>query len=264
MNIKIHQPKGTTYNNKGSCRGLVNYLEHEDLDRMKEGEDKEFYFNRKDELIGSHEVINSIDKNKGQLGKEDAKFFCITISPSDKELASMGKNPEEQSKALKDYINYEVMQKYGENFKDRGLNADNIRYFAKIHYERDTRKEGNNMHCHIIVSRKDNENALKLSPLTNHKSTSKGAVKGGFERTDFYQKCETAFDQKFDYKRELSEKFEYCNTMKNGTIQAQDKMLEKSIQIENKNINQEKEIKHLQEQTKRQENKKENEINLSF
>lgn len=35
------------------------------------------------------------------------------------------------------------------------------------------------MHCHLIVSRKDQANKKKLSPLTNHKNTKSGIVKRG-------------------------------------------------------------------------------------
>ena len=41
-----------------------------------------------------------------------------------------------------------------------------------------------NMHCHLIVSRKDQSNKKKLSPLTNHKNTKKGKVIGGFDRVN--------------------------------------------------------------------------------
>lgn len=72
------------------------------------------------------------------------------------------------------------------------------------------------MHCHLIVSRKDQTNKKKLSRLTNHKNTQKGIVKGGFDRKNLFQQVEQGFDKRFDYKRELTESFEYYNTMKNG------------------------------------------------
>lgn len=73
------------------------------------------------------------------------------------------------------------------------------------------------MHAHIIVSRKDRSNTMKLSPKTNHRNTGKGAVKGGFDRTDFFRKCEAGFDLRTNYCRDVKESFEYLNTMKNGT-----------------------------------------------
>ncbi len=85
------------------------------------------------------------------------------------------------------------------------------------------------MHFHLIVSRKDQSNKKKLSPLTNHKNTKKGAITGSFDRTNLFQKTEQGFDKLFNYNRLLSESFEYYNTMKNGSISDQIKMQEKTI-----------------------------------
>jgi hypothetical protein len=85
------------------------------------------------------------------------------------------------------------------------------------------------MHCHLIVSRKDQSNKKKLSPLTNHKNTQKGTVNGGFDRKNLFQQAEQGFDRLFNYDRQLSESFEYYNTMKNGSIPEQLKMQEREI-----------------------------------
>lgn len=37
MHIDFAPPSNGTYNNAGSSRQLVNYLEHEDLERMEKG-----------------------------------------------------------------------------------------------------------------------------------------------------------------------------------------------------------------------------------
>jgi hypothetical protein len=86
-----------------------------------------------------------------------------------------------------------------------------------------------NMHCHLIVSRKDQSNKVKISPLTNHRNTKKGAIKGGFDRTALFENVEKGFDKLFGYNRQLSETFEYCNTMKNGNLTDKLKMQEKEI-----------------------------------
>lgn len=94
------------------------------------------------------------------------------------------------------------------------------------------------MHCHLIVSRKDQTNKKKLSPpLTNHKNTKKGTVQGGFDRKNLFQQIEQGFDRLFSYQRQLTESFEYCNTMKNGNISDQLNILEKQIADERKNTN---------------------------
>lgn len=85
------------------------------------------------------------------------------------------------------------------------------------------------------MSRKDQSNKKKLSPLTNHKNTKKGTVKGGFDRKNLFRQAEQGFDRLFGYKQELTESFEYYNTMKNGSISKQLNMQERQISDERKN-----------------------------
>ena len=60
-------------------------------------------------------------------------------------------------------------------------------------------------------------------------------VKGGFDRTALFQNVEKGFDKLFSYDRQFKETFEYCNTMKNGSISAQLKMQELQIADEKEN-----------------------------
>jgi hypothetical protein len=85
------------------------------------------------------------------------------------------------------------------------------------------------MHCHLIVSRKDQSNKKKLSPVTNHRNTTKGAIKGGFDRKTLYQQAESGFDKLFGYGRDIRETFVYCNTMKSGSITEKLKMQEQEL-----------------------------------
>ena len=85
------------------------------------------------------------------------------------------------------------------------------------------------MHCHLIVSRKDQTNKKKLSPLTNHKNTKNGVIKGGCDRVNLFRQAEQGFDKLFGYNRQLSESFEYANTMKNGSIDDKLKMQEQEL-----------------------------------
>ena len=124
-----------------------------------------------------------IDHNKAQLHKSNSKFFVITVSPSQDELNTMGKTPQEKATALREYIRNDIMQQYAENF-NRNFNKEDIMYYAKIHHDRGN-KAGDNMHAHIIISRKDISNTKKLSPQTNHRNTKKRVVKGGFNRENF-------------------------------------------------------------------------------
>ena len=231
MNIKIQGGGSGQYANKGSSTGIVYYLQHEDWARAAEGNPVEPFFNNDYDKISSKEVIYQIDHNKERLCKSDAKFFVITVSPSQDELKRMGKTPQERALALKEYIRNDIMQQYAENF-NRNFNKEDIMYYSKIHHNRGD-KPGLHMHAHIIVSRKDMSNTKKLSPQTNHKDSSRsGNVKSGFNRTIFYKDCECYFDKRFEYHRPIEQTFEYCNAMKNGSIQDIQKYVVKSIQVQ--------------------------------
>jgi len=234
MNIDFPPPSAGTYNNAGGCRQLANYLEHEDLERMEKGIYTEGFFNLTEENLYKAQVIEDIDSNIGQLLKTDAKFYAIHVSPSEKELKTMGQTEQEQAEAMKRYIREVFIPEYAKNF-NKGLSAEDIKFYGKIHFDRNRSNNELNMHCHLIVSRKDQSNKKKLSPLTNHKNTKKGAIKGGFDRTNLFQQAEVGFDKLFDYKRDLQETFLYCNTMKNGSIkdklQIQEQELKQSTKL---------------------------------
>lgn len=146
----------------------------------------------------------------------------------------MGSTEQEQAEAMKRYIREVVIPEYAKNF-NKGLSAKDIKFYGKIHFSRDRSSNELNMHCHLIVSRKDQSNKKKISPLTNHKNTKKGTVKGGFDRKNLFQQTEQAFDRLFGYQRQLTESFEYYNTMKNGNITDQLNMQERQIADERKN-----------------------------
>lgn len=234
MNIDFPPPSKGTYNNAGSSRKLCSYLEHEDMERMEQGIYTEGFFNLTDDDIYKSQVVKDIDSNIGQLLKTDAKFYAIHVSPSEKELRAMGNTEQEQAEAMKRYIREVVIPEYAKNF-NKGLSAEDIKFYGKIHFSRDRSNNELNMHCHLIVSRKDQSNKKKLSPLTNHKNTKKGAIKGGFNRKNLFQQAEQGFDKLFGYQRQLTETFEYCNTMKNGNITDQLKMQERQVADERKN-----------------------------
>lgn len=227
MNIDFPPPSNGVYNNAGSSSRLARYLEHEDLERMEKGIYTEGFFNLTEENLYKSQVVKDIDNNKAQLLKTDAKFYAIHISPSEQELKAMGNTEQEQAEAMRKYIREIFIPEYAKNF-NKGLSAEYIKFYGKIHFDRDrSENRKNNMHCHIIVSRKDQANKIKLSPLTNHRNTKKGAIKGGFDRTNLFQQVEKGFDRLFNYDRPLDESFEYYNIMKNGTITDQLKMQER-------------------------------------
>lgn len=233
MHIDFAPPSKGTYNNAGSSRQLVNYCEHEDLERMEKGIYTDGFFNLTDDNIYKSKVINDIDTIIGQLLKTDAKFFAIHVSPSESELRAMGNTEKEKAEAMKRYIREVFIPEYAKNF-NRGLSEADIKFYGKIHFDRNRSDNQLNMHCHLIVSRKDQTNKKKLSPLTNHKNTKKGTVTGGFDRVNLFQQLEQGFDKLFGYNRQLSESFEYANTMKNGSISEQLELQEQNFTGENK------------------------------
>lgn len=220
-------------NNASSSRQLANYLEHEDLERMEKGIYTEGFFNLTDDNIYKSKVIKDIDTNIGQLLKTDAKFYAIHVSPSEKELLAMGNSEQEQAQAMKRYIREVFIPEYAKNF-NKELSASDIKFYGKIHFDRSRSKNKQNMHCHLIVSRKDQANKKKLSPLTNHKDTKNGVIKGGFDRVNLFQQAEQGFDKLFDYNRQQSESFNYHNTMKNSSIPKQIELQEQKIYGEKK------------------------------
>lgn len=233
MHIDFASPSNGTYNNASSSRQLANYLEHEDLERMEKGIYTEGFFNLTDDNIYKSKVIKDIDTNIGQLLKTDAKFYAIHVSPSEKELLAMGNSEQEQAQAMKRYIREVFIPEYAKNF-NKELSASDIKFYGKIHFDRSRSKNKQNMHCHLIVSRKDQANKKKLSPLTNHKNTKNGVIKGGFDRVNLFQQAEQGFDKLFDYNRQQSESFNYHNTMKNSSIPKQIELQEQKIYGEKK------------------------------
>ena len=225
MHIDFTPPTNGTYNNSGSSRRLANYLEHEDLERMEKGIYTEGFFNLTEDNIYKSKVIKDIDANIGQLLKTDAKFYAIHVSPSEKEIQAMGNTEQEQAEAMKRYIREVFIPEYAKNF-NKQLSTTDIKFYGKIHFDRNRSNNELNIHCHLIVSRKDQVNKKKLSPLTNHKNTKNGIIKGGFDRVNLFLQLEQGFDKLFNYNRQPKESFTYRNTMTNGSISEQFKLQE--------------------------------------
>ena len=233
MHIDFAPPSNGIYNNAGSSRQLANYMEHEDFERMEKGIYTEGFFNLTDENIYKSMVIKDIDSNIGQLLKTDAKFYAIHVSPSEKELRAMGNTEQEQAEAMKRYIREVFISEYAKSF-NKELSTSDIKFYGKIHFDRSRSDNELNMHCHLIVSRKDQSNKKKLSPLTNHKNTKNGVIKGGFDRVNLFQQAEQGFDKLFNYNRRQTETFHYHKTIKNGSISEQLKLQEQNITGEKK------------------------------
>lgn len=232
----INITDSATANNKGSSGALVNYLEKENKSAAQQK--PEHWFNQLRQDIEPYEVRKSLDSNVAKLCRDDAKFFLINISPSQKELRYLQEQygMEGVKSHLKAYTE-KVMDEYAKNFKRPGINsASNLLWFAKEeHYryyghkdkevlegtkKRGERKEGEQMHIQVIVSRKDWTNKIKLSPMNTSKGKNAEHSKklGQFNRVAFKQSGEGLFDQLFGFERNLRDTMAYANIHKNGDL----------------------------------------------
>jgi hypothetical protein len=234
MYINISDSKEAA--NKGSSSGLVHYLEKENrLDKLKA---PEYWFNGQAINIDPYDVMRTIDNNVAKLSKADAKFFLINISPSQKEIAFLRAQYGDDGvkEQLKGFA-VRVMDAYAQNFKREGIGSqedliwfaklENYRYYAFNDPEvkqgikkRGDRKEGEQMHVQVIVSRKDATNTIKLSPMNTSRGKNEQHSKkmGQFDRVAFKQSGESLFDSLFEFDRDLKDTMAYANTQKNGSL----------------------------------------------
>lgn len=80
------------------------------------------------------------------------------------------------------------------------------------------KKDGNNLHAHIIISRLDKTQTMQLSPMANHKQ-SKNKLNGkevaiGFNRDAFVSSGEKLFDKKFEHDRSYEHSYNYYKETK--------------------------------------------------
>jgi len=228
-----------TGNNKASSRQLVNYLEKENRTALEEGRENELWFNSLNKNITPQEVRVKIDNNIAKLSRNDAKFFLINISPSEKEIVYLKEQFGEKGaeEELKKYAAY-VMDVYARNFKRSGIESEkDLLWYGKLERHRyyhhtdeevkqamvkaGERKAGEQMHIQIIVSRKDITNKIKLSPMNNSRGRNEqhSAKLGQFDRVAFKESGELFFDRMFHYNRSLKDSINYALTMKNGNAQ---------------------------------------------
>jgi hypothetical protein len=222
--------------NKGSSSGLVHYLEKEN--RFYKKNEPEYWFNGRQVNIDPYQVKRTIDNNIAKLSRVDAKFFLVNISPSQKEIAFLRKQYGDDGvkEQLKGFA-VRVMDAYAQNFKREGVNShEDLVWFAKLenyrYYsyndpevkqglkKRNDRKEGEQMHLQVIVSRKDATNTIKLSPMNTSRGRNEEHSKkmGQFDRVAFKQSGESLFDSLFEFDRQLKETMAYANAQKKGSL----------------------------------------------
>jgi hypothetical protein len=233
MHIKITDSE--TGNNKDSSGALVHYLDKEQ--RLLENLQPEHWFNGTRAQIPSLEVRRSLDNNVAKLSRDDAKFFLINISPSQKEIAFLKEQYGDDTKAQFKAYAAKIMNGYARNFNRPGIESNNdLMWFAKMekhrYYshkdkevkngtrKRGERKPGEQMHIQVIVSRKDITNKIKLSPMNKSrgKNVEHSKKLGQFDRAQFINSGEKLFDRTFGFDRKLEETFAYAKTQKNGNL----------------------------------------------
>ncbi len=116
-----------------SSADFVGYLEKEN--QGLEHQDMEHFFNQYGDEISAEEVIRGIDGNTAKLEKHEPRFYSITVSPSKYELRKLQNNSEDLKRytreLMKDYV-----ASFNREIKGRPVNIDDIKYYAKIEYQR--------------------------------------------------------------------------------------------------------------------------------
>lgn len=209
MYIKIINPSlhgKTTFSNSGSCKNLIDYLSKEN--EKLPLDEKELFFNHQEAELSSNAVLKLIDNNTKGIAKGRTKFHSLVIAPDPQEL----KHIKHSLDALKQYT-CEVMKVYAQSFKlkdGKVLDLDNLVWAAKLERERNgEQKDGSNMHIHVIVSARDKDQKISLSPNVNDKQR--------FNRVQFCMKSEQTFDKLFHYQRTES-KLQTDQIRKYGTL----------------------------------------------
>lgn len=180
----VHSPKDVPSGNKGSCASLATYLSKDDDTSVG-------FFSHFEERVSYDEVVISIDENVAALGKDDSKFYMLSLNPSHDELCAIIGRPvnsiEELTQHERDLIESRLiehtrkaMDAYAANFgRDSVKSGADLIYYARIETSRlykptsdniaagakiGSEKGGLNYHVHVIVSRKSADGKVKLSP----------------------------------------------------------------------------------------------------
>lgn len=253
MHIKFQKgsPNGIS-DNKGSCRDLAEYLNHEDKERKEKGLAPIPFVTPEGEEVPTEDVIRDIDENGEGLGKADTKFVHMVVAPSQEEIEAMGEDDKEVYRNALYYLKV-LSDAYARQFnRDEIKDSSDIKIYWKAHFTR-----GDNdvlqFHLHAIISRMSKEidgKKRKISPFTNHRKQTAGPIKGGFDRRAFAEFGERIFDQLFDYERKVAKTFEYQNALVHGTVEDKAAQADK---LAEETLNEMKEAIAARRQTKAEE-----------
>ncbi|MDR2909974.1 MAG: DUF5712 family protein [Bacteroidales bacterium] len=242
MFVKAHKSQGK---NSGSCADLAEYMEKE---AEQEGKDDTLFFSHDKDSCELNDVIDRIDHNVKGIGKDDDKFYMITINPSNRELLHLIGADKSEKKCFEDLTSgerqnlnvklqeytREVMNIYAKNFeRDKVKSGDDLVYFARIeteryyrHYDKEVgegkarpgdKKPGLNFHVHVIVSRNSKDQSTKLSPHAKSRGNTwelnGKQVKRGFDHEKFKVCSQEHFNQMYSYKPYQNESYKSKNPL---------------------------------------------------
>lgn len=241
MYSKLHRPKKdkeNSQNNTGSCVKLVTYLD-------KETSPEKSFFSHFSDVVPASEVLDKIDNNHRTLKKKQDKFYMLSYNPSQREISHLvrvvtGKeiqelselSQEEREKVFAHFREFvrEAMNCYAQNFnREKEIRGEDLVYFGHIEeyryytYEdeevklglkkRGDKKEGLQMHAHVIVSRMDRTQTVALSPLAkstgNNNKLNGKTVKNGFFMKGWQADCFQLFSDKYKYIFTKEERYYY-------------------------------------------------------
>ena len=242
-------------------------MEKEDKNRDDEHELKGFFNSERSDLTND-EAKKEIEHTYHKKGlKADAdKFYTVTMSFSQEELKGR------TNKELIEFAQEKFPQMYANAIQGKELEPEKLNWVAKLEEERKlkgtddlvkeglaksgTVKDGDQRHMHFVIARKTNDGKRQVSPMTNHfkNTSSKGAVKSGFDQYHMVFEAEKEFDKRFDHKRErkdsVMDKTEFKthrpDLIEKFDLEKQRTQAEKKERLDNKT----KEIKAKQEQLK--------------
>ncbi len=225
MFTKVIDPKkdgSAKFTNAGSCRDLVEYLRKEDEGK---GIYQEFFFDHYNDKVDTHMVLRGIDDNAFQIARGEARFYSLVIAPRPEEMKHLGNDKAELKRYVRDTMDIYAKNFNGKNGQSKNLTGADLVYFAKLEdhrYYKGTDEEvlkglakqndivpGNNIHVHVIVSRRDKSLRHKISPLVNDKKL--------FSREGHRQKCCDHFNERYNYKGSGKE-LEKHLVMRDGTL----------------------------------------------
>ena len=213
------------FDNKGSVVKTLTYLGHE---AQEQGRANTF-FNQNEEDISAEVVEGAIDSNTKGLRKQHEKFYSLVLSPSEKELRHIGRDPVK----LRAYT-AAVMENYAANFHlndGRQLTSDDLLWFATVHNERKLKqtndqqkkgipKAGLHTHVHVVVSAKDRSKQVRLNPRGRKRI---------FSIRDWQTKNGETFQRMFQYEQPTQSERFTNGTLRPEQVQRQRTRIEEKV-----------------------------------